>query len=1247
MNSIMEPVANATQLDVLCFPLEGSHLIEASAGTGKTFTIALLYVRLVLGHGRQDPQARGLTPPEILVMTFTDAATQELRDRIRARLTEAAEYFRQSSDQVHSLPKGKDLLHDLRAEYPIEQWALCARKLQLAAEWMDEAAVSTIHAWCHRMLREHAFDSGSPFAQQLETDQSELYAEVVRDYWRTFLTPLEPTHAREVAGWWSGPEALEKELENLTQYPEQFQACAAPEERLKDCLAQTNQILHDLKAPWVAWSDELNTLLSEAYNEGHVNRRSIQPRFYQPWLDSLRTWAKTENLVRPIPDLNTGWIRLTPDGIAQVWTVGEPPQHSAFKAVAALALALASLPDARIDILRHAAWWVGERFQQEQSRRAQMGFDDLLNRLRDALKGPNAERLAGLIRQQFPAALIDEFQDTDPVQYEIFDRVYTVATPPEGATLILIGDPKQAIYAFRGADIFTYLQARQATLGRHHTLKVNHRSTLAMVQASNAWFDLAERNLSGSGAFLFREEDRDNPLPFIPAEAKGREDQLVIAGGPAPAMTLWWLAAQEGANALTKEAYYQQMAASCASEITRLLGLGQRHQAGFQSPDGFKAIQPADIAILVNSRKEADAMRHALSQRGIRSVYLSDHDSVYQTDTAKDVLLWLSACAEPTDLRRLRAALATATLGLNWAELDRFNHDESFVENQVEHFRGYQHCWSRQGVLAMIRRMLEDFALPARLLGVSEQQTALGGERILTDVLHLAELLQQASQQLEGDHALIRFLAEQIADADNSVTNDVRQIRLESDADLVKVVTVHKSKGLEYPLVFYPYAANFRETKSSDLPLKWHDAEGHLQLQLESSDEGVKRADHERLGEDIRKFYVALTRAQYATWVGVAPIKDLHKSALGYLLNGGEEIAPTELESHLEKLANACADIRVLPAPPPTDDVFFPAYSKKAGVARMSITVVTEPWWIASYSAIKKARGGITLASETAAEDTFQETLGEESAMSAEPTEERVSLAKPTEFPHTFPKGADAGTFLHDLFEWAARQGFATVPQNRALLRDQVARRCQLRGWSTFIEPLTDWLLNWLTLPLDLPATNGMVATRLTLAGLTRAVPEMEFWLSAHQVDTVQLDTLVTQNTLSGEARPPIPLNRVNGLLKGFMDLVFEHEGRYYVLDYKSNVLGPDDAAYTHDAMRAMILKERYELQYVLYLLALHRHLQSRLPGYQYEDHIGGAVYVFLRGQQASSQGLHVERPPAQLIEALDQLLSTNLGRAA
>ena len=239
--------------------------------------------------------------------------------------------------------------------------------------------------------------------------------------------------------------------------------------------------------------------------------------------------------------------------------------------------------------------------------------------------------------------------------------------------------------------------------------------------------------------------------------------------------------------------------------------------------------------------------------------------------------------------------------------------------------------------------------------------------------------------------------------------------------------------------------------------------------------------------------------------------------------------------------------------------------------------------------------------------------------------------------PHAFPRGSEAGTFLHDLLEWAATQGFATVAADRGLLRDMVARRCRARGWEHWTTPLTDWLRQLITQPLRLSALEGVPPTTFSLAGLTTSVPEMEFWLAANRVDAQAIDRLVSAQTLGGATRPALQPSRINGMLKGFMDLVFEHQGRYYVADYKSNWLGPDAAAYTADAMREAILHARYELQYVLYLFALHRLLKARLPDYDYDRHVGGAVYLFLRGIEAPSQGLHAERPPRALIEALDE----------
>ena len=1251
-----------TSLDPLRFPLHGSRLIEASAGTGKTFTIAALYVRLVLGHGEPSAQRRAFTPPEILVVTFSDAATHQLRDRIRTRLAEAARYFRADPDSVEPRPRGEDLLHDLRAAYPPAYWPRCAGKLQNAAEWMDEAAVSTIHAWCQRMLREHAFDSGSLFTQTLETDQSRLLAEVVRDYWRTFMVPLDAAAVAEVRVWWTSPERLQGDLRGLVDHADRLGTAAEPAVSVRTVREERERRLAELKAPWRTWVDELQILLDEAVASNSVNRRRLQPRHYDPWLGKIRTWATDPKAV-PL-DLKAGWTRLTPEGLAEVWTEGEPPLHPGLNAIAALQIGLSNLPNARVAVLQHAARWVGERFAAEQARRAQMGFNDLLTRLEAALKGPNGERLAGIIRHQFPVALIDEFQDTDPVQYGIFDAVYRVAANDLATALVLIGDPKQAIYAFRGADVYTYLAARRACAGRLYTLRNNYRSTQAMVAASNRCFVAAEARASGAGAFLFRTET-DNPVPFMPAEARGRGDALHASGEPLPALTVWWLAPSEGGKGSNKVRDRDRIAASCASEVVRLLNLGQAKEAGFVpdgDPNALRPLRPADLAVLVNSRTEANLIRRALAQRRVRSVYLSDQDSVFQSPQATELRHWLAACAEPDDNRLLRAALATPTLGLSWAELDALNQDELALEARVLQFRDYRDCWRRQGVLPMLRRLLNDFRVQARLLGQGEDGetgwASASGERILTDLLHLAELLQRASVLLDGEHALIRHLAEQCRDASRGARRDERQIRLESDADLVQVVTVHKSKGLEYPLVFLPFAAAYRPTRADELPLKWHDEDGRLQLALTDDGEIVKRADRERLGEDLRKLYVALTRARYATWVGLAPLADVAGGAFGYLLGGGEPLEG-DLVSALEALRGDCEDIAVVPAPEAMPTPFRTSRAAALlGPARESRPVGRDPWWIASYSALKTIGSSdppqITMPVETPTQDRFHEMLATRTALSAAElstgTRSRADMARgrplAADSLHGFPRGAEAGTFLHDLLEWAAIRGFAEVAADPGLLRDAIVRRCKGRSWAHWTEPLTAWLRRLLVTPLQLPALGDGPATAFPLAGLASAVPEMEFWVAADRVDTCELDRLVRAHTLEGDPRPELQPAQLTGMLKGYMDLVFEHEGRYYVADYKSNWLGPDADAYTAPAMRAEILRARYELQYALYLFALHRLLKSRLPGYDYDRHVGGAVYLFLRGIDAPSQGLHVERPPRELIEALDRCFARSADRA-
>jgi exodeoxyribonuclease V beta subunit len=1202
----------------LAFPLRGSQLIEASAGTGKTFTISALYVRLVLGHGGESAGfGRELLPPQILVVTFTDAATKELRERIRTRLAEAARFFRDEITAPDSL------IGDLRDQYPEEQWAGCANRLDIAAQWMDEAAVSTIHSWCQRMLREHAFDSGSLFTQSLETDHSDLLGEVLRDYWRLFCYPMQGDALSWVRGNWGGPAALLARVRGLISSERDTTAGKEPAELIAECLQERRAALIELKTPWTQWAQELLAICHQGVVSKSVDGRKMQARYFEPWFEKIQAWAADETLEQL--DIGTGFTRLTPDGMAEAWK-GAVPSHPGLDAMPGLKASLDGLPTPDAAVLQHAAQWVGTRFEEEKRRRAEMGFDDMLLRLDAALQAEGGERLATLIREQFPVALIDEFQDTDPVQYRIFETIYRIEDNNPDCGLFLIGDPKQAIYAFRGADIHTYLRARQATTGRLHTLGTNFRSSHGMVGAVNHVFERAESRELGRGAFLFREKNGVNPVPFLPVQSQGRKEVLQIQGRPVLALNIWHLPAEQP---LSGAVYRKHLAAACASEITTLLNSGQQQQSGFQQEGkAFRGLLPADIAILVRDGKEAQAIRAELSARGVRSVYLSDKDSVFAAQEAHDLLSWLKACAEPDVERPLRAALACITLNLSLAELEQLNQDELAWEARVMQFRGYRELWRKQGVLPMLRRLLHDFKLPQALIARSD------GERILTNLLHLSELLQQAAAELDGEQALIRHLSEHLALSGQAGEEQI--LRLESDEQLVKVVTIHKSKGLEYPLVFLPFICSAKPVDGSRLPLHYHDAAGKAQITLKPTAELIALADSERLAEDLRLLYVALTRAQHACWLGVTDLKRgnnnssvLHLSALGYLLGGGAMLAESAgLKRWLEDLQQNCPALSYSEVPPATVEYYQPPQNDaRLLAALMPKRRASENWWIASYSALRIG-DSLSVGSDEAPENPQAQKLFDDERL--DPNAPREVAAGGADI-HRFPRGPGPGTFLHGLLEWAGGEGFSAAPQT---VEDAIARRCNRRGWEGWITTLSDWLQHLLASPLHLGAGQPPVV----FEHLSQYRVEMEFWFASHKVDVLKLDGLVRQYTHNGVARVAAEPVLLNGMFKGFIDLTFEHEGRYYVADYKSNWLGVDDSAYTGPAMEQSILDNRYDLQYVLYLLALHRQLKARLADYDYDRHIGGALYLFLRGTRAASQGVYFARPPRELIERLDRL---------
>ena len=1186
--------------------LHGRQVIEASAGTGKTWTLAALYLRLVLGHER----AEALLPPQILVMTFTDAATAELRERIRTRLSQAATFFDLSA-QGRDIPaslKVDDFLTELRDSFSPSLWPRCALQLNCAAEWMDDAAIYTIHGWSRRMLTQHALESHNLFEQTRLENADELKLTLVQDYWREWFYPLSGNtlqHITPLIG--QDPAKLLKTLSEMWKEQERKpRVVVAPEvsptQAIDTHMTWQAQVEAAALAAREAWSDAVLQALQEAGAQKKI--KGLRADYFANWLKALQAWATQSAKAHISKEEFKVLERFTTQALQDKgWAEAEG--FAFFTAMQTYIELFDAKPSTDKHIALHAAHAVGESYKAAKTQRAAFDFSDLLQNLHHAVMADDG-RLAIAIRLQYPVALVDEFQDTDPWQYGTLNRIYAPKACTDANALVMIGDPKQAIYSFRGADLGTYLQARNDAQATNqdalHTLTGNHRSSVGLVKAVNHVFmQTAQPFASAQGE-----------IKFVEVSAQGKEAALVVNGEECPPFTVWQMHPEDDTEVVSSGSYLHHTAQVFADQMAVLLNQG--------------AATPGDMAVLVRSQKQADAVRHALRARHIPSVYLSDHTSVYQSTEATDLWRMLRAVASPRQTSWVRAAVGSRLWALDLQEVLTTTQDEAQWEQLLEQFHQWHGLWQQHGVLPMLHQWLHSQHVAQRMLAQAD------GERRLSNLLHLGELLQHAEQSLQGEHALVRYLGEQIQSPHHD--SDAQQARLETDALCVKVITYHKSKGLQYPLVFVPFAGAFAVEKKA-------------KTNFAQEDDGEDDSDPTATSveEDMRLLYVALTRAQRGLWMGVAETKfdlskattksDLKLSALSQLLMRKER---GDLANQLRDLWGTCDHIQVADLP------------ELQGIRYQALAAISAPkdaltptrthhslWWTASFSAITRG-----LVSESKRDEAVADAMTD-----AQPDVVAASSALATPAPEpesisawqTFPAGARYGTLLHDLLEW--------LSQNNWPVANAHAPAWAQQAWANLLERKTSWLQlddapraqlePWLhavvQTPLPLAELN---AGPLTLNALTpdQMWAEMEFNLEVGHVSATALDQLIQTHVFEGTPRPALQARVMQGMLTGSMDLVLQHDGRYWVVDYKSNKLPSYDSATLQDA----VLHKRYEVQYVLYTLALHRLLKVRLPGYDYAQHMGGAVYMFLRGIHAEGAGVHLHRPPQALIEALDGL---------
>ncbi len=1189
---------------MLSINLNGIKLIEASAGTGKTYTIANLYLRYIL---------EGRTPSEILVVTFTNAATEELRGRIRERLFQTLQLF---ATPIASPDQFLSKLVKQWQNFDKDKQSMWFDRLQLALRCMDEASISTIHSFCQRAMQDHALQSSQFFETDLMADDGLFWEQALKDWWRT------QSYSLNQADWGLFQSSLGN-IETFIRLQTQIRKSHAVK-----WFPVITKTLTDLYLDWSylgviveqlaqAWQTE-RVLISDILLNSKVLSRGAKLPYHKDnlagFIAQIDHWLHLDQPPSDQPlaiPVDTKYL-----SAAELYENSKPSQrgkdarldHSFFLSIEDFLLQVEQIQSSfRSAAVLKAFEYSTENVSQQKIESRSLAYDDQLSLLLDALRKPQSDKLVTDLRAHFPVAMIDEFQDTDATQYEIFERLYFSQSD---LSLTMIGDPKQAIYSFRGGDIFTYMKARNAPEVDLWSLKTNWRSQQDLIKAVNCFFT------SRKAPFIY-----DNAISFTEAEAAPQSTAagLSLNGSLESPITLWHIPLNEKNKTFSKDLVSQQLNEATANEIVMLISAGQNGNAGF----GDQHLRSGDIAVLVRTSREGDELRQVLSSKGIKSVTIGK-DKIFDSEEAHSLYDLLLAVGHYADRRILRQAIASPLLDNDYQNIAKIVDDADSWQQWIGHFRDLHQLWIDRGFIAMFQPLLHRLKV-AQTLALSEN-----AERRLTNLLHLGEVLQQQSRLCAGIDSLLAWYQKQMMEIDT----DEAELRLESDEALVKIVTIHKSKGLEYPVVFLPFLWSCRagNYKPNDL-IRFHDDQFNPVIDIGSDRRKQHEciAEKERLAEDLRLLYVALTRARskiYLAWgdVGNAASKGQpFQSALAYLLHS--EQTPEDLTMQLpsgfsdstiipgdlDKLAlKSEGRIEVTPLPELTVAAHKDFDNKKVILIEPTPYEVQKvtPWRIASFSSLTR--------------DVHQVSRRGSSAISNDPI-------------LNFPAGSHAGLLLHHLLE--ELDFCADISEQCSWLIPKFAPRFGL-GAPEHHKTLVHWVQQILLTTLD--------GKELLLSKLShkQRLNELSFDFALDHLEIDQLNAqLVEIFKVSGfdSDIEPITAASFRGLITGVIDLIFEFEGKFYLADYKSNHLGYSFEDYTADALSQAIIDRRYDLQYLIYSIALHRYLSKRVPDYKYETHFGGVYYLFIRAMRpefGSTYGIFFNLPDYQHICVLEKLLT-------
>lgn len=1294
------------RFDAFEIEFKGWQVVEASAGTGKTTAITNLFTRCLV---EQD-----LPPEKILVMTFTRDATAELRRRIRDRLVEAREAFaarrslpdaeaKQLSGAQSAAEPGSFLSSLVQRAYDAGTAETAERRLVNALQLFDEFPIHTIHGFCQRVLTRAGIDVGWTGEVEILPSEGDLQREVAEDFWRAESAQFSQAYAAHLAlpGLKTRltPSRLLEEMKAVLGRPELELRVPpvlpdAERDRLEQAYAEAWRAGQDL---WVKEKDSLAELLRK---DSGINRGKLRLPRIKGWLEMVEEMLAGDQPRLPAKPADLG--KITASALPGLMKKGKSPPSSDFLVSLDPLLECAeaqrgSLDRQNLALRERFVAWMRERLPRRKRELGVRGYDDLLEEVRRALAATEGGSLGRFIREEYKIALIDEFQDTDQRQLNIltaaFDRE-DAQTP-----VLMVGDPKQAIYAFRGADVFAYLEARGRAATRW-TLRENWRSGPDLITAVNAMFNTVDPFLN-------------ERIDFEPVDPAPRTRPDIEWGDPEMApLELWSLSADAApstiANFTDKAKAVVAAARAVAVEIVNLLARGAVNAATI----GGRGVSGRDIAVLVRTHAQGETMRRELARVGVGSVRIS-RDSVFVSPQAEQLERLLRAIAEPTNERRVRAALATPLVGWDVEQIERASSDDRAWAGLIDKLDRLREVWVRLGIGRALWMFLRTTELAIDVESFARLLADRDGERALANFNHLIELLEEQNQRRPGVDELLAWLANSRRHPGG--LSDQALLRLESEDNLVRIVTSHACKGLQYGIVYCPFFfVGHGRLSDDDMVQIFHDPTlkfaprailgGPKLKQDKQDDEPEASADgaalpgnsggepaeegleagfkalverarlgvlHEKIAEDLRLLYVALTRAQHRCVLVCGAASDTGLSGLAWLLYARADdtsAVKVEFPERWKEIARQHGKGDRSKRPPAAGVVRYASLtalveslaakvggdrppikirnvleSEVSGMAAVSLPPPRLAPLLETCPTIDPAR----LKQQRSVTSFTALSRGRVADLPDHDARARLvalsSAAQQGGFEFAFPAGARTGKALHGIFEhidFTQPVGGQIEIVERELAREQLLYGPDKRPWA---DEVVAWIGRTLETPIHL--LTGGAPLRLANIAMDHRINELEFHMSARDVRLDRLNRILAKYGYpelvenSGESFEAL---LAEGWIKGFIDLVFEADGKHFVVDYKSNKLGDSPGFYGPAELKLAVQREQYTLQYLTYTLAVHRLLGQRIHNYDYERDFGGVFYLFLRGMHPDrgvATGVHFDRPDPALVQALDRLL--------